>query len=139
MIYLHCPRCRLAIACRADYLMILTNCPRCLARAAITAPLFASPLNGAELHASDREPAHAAELAHTPQPGNAPAMTRADPARQPPRRAPADAVAATAQRRPGSSRGAAHTRGGARASGRVMPGHGVAALAAGQRRGRRVA
>lgn len=51
MIYLHCPRCRLAIACRADYLM-LTNCPRCLARAAIAAPLFTSPLNGAELHAA---------------------------------------------------------------------------------------
>lgn len=54
MIYLHCPRCRLAIKCVADYL-ILTNCPRCLARAAIAAPLFASPLNSVELHATNRE------------------------------------------------------------------------------------
>ncbi len=53
MIYLHCPRCRLAIKCVADFL-ILTNCPRCLARSAITAPLFSSPLSGLELHASQR-------------------------------------------------------------------------------------
>ncbi len=67
MIYLHCPRCRLAIACRADYLM-LTNCPRCLAHAAIVAPLFTSPLNSAELHAAQpRAPARAAELVHTPR------------------------------------------------------------------------
>jgi len=51
MTYLHCPRCRLAIKCRAEYL-ILTNCPRCLARTAITSPLFVSPLDGAELHAA---------------------------------------------------------------------------------------
>jgi len=51
MTYLHCPRCRLAIRYRAHYLT-LTNCPRCLAHAAITAPLFASPLNGAEMQAA---------------------------------------------------------------------------------------
>ena len=61
--YMHCPRCRLAIRCRADYLT-LTNCPRCLARAAIAAPLMASPLNAAELHAAGHEPTRAAELAH---------------------------------------------------------------------------
>jgi len=68
MILTNCPRCRLAITCRADYLMILTNCPRCLAHAAIAAPLFASPLNGAELHAAQPPaPARAAELVHTPR------------------------------------------------------------------------
>lgn len=50
MSYLHCPRCRLAINSRAHYLT-LTNCPRCLARAAIAVPLFSSPLNALELHA----------------------------------------------------------------------------------------
>lgn len=53
MTYLHCPRCRLAIKCRAHYLM-LTNCPRCLARAAITSPLFASPLSATELPATSQ-------------------------------------------------------------------------------------
>jgi tRNA G26 N,N-dimethylase Trm1 len=51
--YLHCPRCRLAINCRAAYLT-LTNCPRCLARAAIASPLFMSGLNASELHATTR-------------------------------------------------------------------------------------
>jgi len=51
MTHLHCPRCRLAIRCRADYLR-LTNCPRCLARAAITSPLFTSALNATDLHAA---------------------------------------------------------------------------------------
>ncbi len=50
MTYMHCPRCRLAIHCRAPYLT-LTHCPRCLARAAIATPLFASALNGHELRA----------------------------------------------------------------------------------------
>jgi len=50
MSYLHCPRCRLAIRCRAHYLA-LTSCPRCLARARIVSPLFASPLTARELHA----------------------------------------------------------------------------------------
>lgn len=48
MTYLHCPRCRFAIRCRAHYLM-LTNCPRCLGRSAITSPLFTSSLNAIEL------------------------------------------------------------------------------------------
>jgi hypothetical protein len=52
MTYLHCPRCRLAIKRRVDYLT-LTNCPRCLARAAITVALFASPLNALELRDGD--------------------------------------------------------------------------------------
>ena len=51
MSYLHCPRCRLAIRCRAEYLT-LTNCPRCLARAAIPTALFASDLDAYELRAS---------------------------------------------------------------------------------------
>ncbi len=52
MTYLHCPRCRLAIRSRADYLGP-TNCPRCLARAAIASPLFQSARNGLELRADD--------------------------------------------------------------------------------------
>jgi hypothetical protein len=59
--YLHCPRCRLAINCRASYLM-LTNCPRCLAHAAIASPLFASALNASELHATSDRPAAAWRL-----------------------------------------------------------------------------
>jgi hypothetical protein len=50
--YLHCPRCRLAIKCRVDN-PIPVNCRRCLARAAIAVPVFASQLNGAELRAAD--------------------------------------------------------------------------------------
>lgn len=53
-IYLHCPRCRLAIKCRADNLTLI-DCPRCLARAAIAAPLFASPLNDTDLHAAEND------------------------------------------------------------------------------------
>lgn len=49
MMYLHCARCRLAIRVRADYL-ILTNCPRCLARAGLASRMFSSPLNATELH-----------------------------------------------------------------------------------------
>jgi hypothetical protein len=54
--YLHCPRCRLAIRCRAHDLE-LTDCPRCLARARIVSPLFASPLDAHELRAGERLPA----------------------------------------------------------------------------------
>jgi hypothetical protein len=50
--YLHCPRCRLAIKCQVDN-PIPVNCRRCLARAAIAVPVFASQLNGAELRAAD--------------------------------------------------------------------------------------
>lgn len=53
--FLHCPRCRLAIRCRAPYLTLI-NCPRCLARASITSPLFASPLNASELRGENRAP-----------------------------------------------------------------------------------
>lgn len=62
MTYLHCPHCRLAIRCRAHYLM-LTKCPRCLARTAIRSALFASPLNAIELHDEGR-PARA-PVTHT--------------------------------------------------------------------------
>jgi hypothetical protein len=48
MTYMHCPRCRLAIRRRVNYLT-LVHCPRCLARTAIAVPLFTSPLNAAEL------------------------------------------------------------------------------------------
>ena len=54
MTYLHCPRCRLAVRCRASYLTF-TNCPRCIARAAIVSPMFSSPLDGAQLRAAARE------------------------------------------------------------------------------------
>jgi tRNA G26 N,N-dimethylase Trm1 len=62
--YQHCPRCRLAIRCRATYLS-LTNCPRCLARAGIVSPLFHSPLNAMELRAAEppEDPALKAALA----------------------------------------------------------------------------
>jgi hypothetical protein len=49
MSYLHCPRCRLAIRCRAGFLT-MGHCPRCLAHAGIATTLFASPLNAYELH-----------------------------------------------------------------------------------------
>ncbi|HEV7805596.1 MAG TPA: hypothetical protein VGO80_07260 [Solirubrobacteraceae bacterium] len=55
MTYLHCPRCRLAVRCRASYLAF-TNCPRCIARAAIVSPMFSSPLDGAQLRATERPP-----------------------------------------------------------------------------------
>jgi hypothetical protein len=80
MTYLHCPRCRLAIRCRAHYLM-LTNCPRCLARARIVSPLFASPLDAHELHAGDGLPAiRAADPSPLPRSGGElPAIRAADP------------------------------------------------------------
>jgi hypothetical protein len=56
MTYQHCPRCRLAVRCRASYLT-LTNCPRCLARAGIVSPMFTSPLNAAELRGTEPDPA----------------------------------------------------------------------------------
>lgn len=59
MTYLHCPRCRLAINSRAPYLT-MTQCPRCLARAAIRTPLFASALNGHELRA--RQPRRVGDI-----------------------------------------------------------------------------
>jgi hypothetical protein len=55
MTYLHCPRCRLAINCRAPYLT-MTHCSRCLARATILKPLFASTLNGHELRVGPATP-----------------------------------------------------------------------------------
>ena len=55
MTYLHCPRCRLAIKQRVDFLT-LTNCPRCLARTAIAVPLFRSPLSAADLRRHEAQP-----------------------------------------------------------------------------------
>ena len=55
MLYQHCPRCRLAIRCRASYLA-LEHCPRCLARAGIATAMFTSPLNAVELRAGGSEP-----------------------------------------------------------------------------------
>ena len=65
MPYQHCPRCRLAIRCRASYLA-LEHCPRCLARAGVLTTLFTSPLDAIELRAaeSDVEPAMSAPAAH---------------------------------------------------------------------------
>lgn len=51
LMYEHCPRCRLAIRCRAHYLA-LERCPRCLARTGLAVALVTSPLNGAQLRAS---------------------------------------------------------------------------------------
>ncbi|MEY2516979.1 MAG: hypothetical protein QOJ89_4337 [bacterium] len=48
MLYQHCPRCRLAIRCRASFLA-LEHCPRCLGRAGILTTMFTSPLNAIEL------------------------------------------------------------------------------------------
>jgi tRNA G26 N,N-dimethylase Trm1 len=58
MTYLHCPRCRLAVRCRASYLAF-TNCPRCIARAAIVSPMFSSPLDGAQLREAGADRQHA--------------------------------------------------------------------------------
>ena len=50
MTYLHCPRCRLAMAQKAAWLRVV-NCPRCLARAGIGVELFNSPLPPDSLYA----------------------------------------------------------------------------------------
>ncbi|MGI8800633.1 MAG: hypothetical protein ACR2KV_00440 [Solirubrobacteraceae bacterium] len=47
MIRQHCPRCRLAIAVRAENLMV-TNCPRCLARAATPVTMSVLPAGAPE-------------------------------------------------------------------------------------------
>jgi hypothetical protein len=65
-VYLHCPRCGLAIRTRAGYLT-LERCPRCLGRAGIVTRMFASPLNAGELRAADLE---ADEVGTRPQPGD---------------------------------------------------------------------
>jgi len=54
MTYLHCARCKLAIQSGLNC-VTPTTCPRCVARAGIAAPLFASTLNGVEMRARDRE------------------------------------------------------------------------------------
>jgi hypothetical protein len=54
MLYQHCPRCRLAIRCRASYLA-LKHCPRCLGRAGIVTAMFTSPLNALELRCAEKD------------------------------------------------------------------------------------
>jgi hypothetical protein len=83
MTYLHCPRCRLAIRCQAQYLT-MTNCPRCLARAAVASPLFSSPLTAAQLRASERDVVMVA-----PSPGaRAASLDRSGPSARPTRGRP---------------------------------------------------
>jgi hypothetical protein len=66
MLYQHCPRCRLAVRCRASFL-VLEHCPRCLGRAGIVTAMFSSPLNAVELHTAQKdgggEPAFRAQAA----------------------------------------------------------------------------
>lgn len=50
MTYLHCPRCRLAMAQKVAWLGMV-HCPRCLARARIAVELFSSPLPPDSLYA----------------------------------------------------------------------------------------
>ena len=50
--YLHCPRCRLAMAQKHAWLA-MAHCPRCLARARIAVELFSSPLPAATLYAEN--------------------------------------------------------------------------------------
>ncbi len=94
MLYRHCPRCRLAIRCRASYLT-LEHCPRCLGRAGILTAMFTSPLNALELRdtATDGNPAiaaHAARETHAPRP----VRTVPRPVRRP-RPRPLNALAST--------------------------------------------
>jgi tRNA G26 N,N-dimethylase Trm1 len=69
MTYLHCPRCRLAVRCRASYLTF-SNCPRCIARAAIATPMFTSPLDAHELRVAQRatDPEPRVPVAHRRRP-----------------------------------------------------------------------
>ena len=50
MTYLHCPRCRLAVAQKAAW-MGMVRCPRCLARGGVAVELFSSPLPPDSLYA----------------------------------------------------------------------------------------
>lgn len=52
---LHCPRCRLTITPKADWLTI-EHCPRCIARAHLAVALVASPPGPAELYATGAQP-----------------------------------------------------------------------------------
>jgi tRNA G26 N,N-dimethylase Trm1 len=47
--YWHCPRCRLAIAERADGQPPPPECPRCRTYSDVSSPLFPSPLTAREL------------------------------------------------------------------------------------------
>jgi hypothetical protein len=48
--YLHCPRCRLAVAQKAAWLGMV-HCPRCVARGRVAVELFSSPLPPDRLNA----------------------------------------------------------------------------------------
>ena len=50
MNYLHCPRCRLAVAHKAARFGMV-HCPRCLARGRVAVELFSSPLPPESLYA----------------------------------------------------------------------------------------
>lgn len=50
MAYLHCPRCRLAIAKKVTWLGMV-HCPRCLARGHVAVELFSSSLPSDRLYA----------------------------------------------------------------------------------------
>lgn len=53
--YLHCPRCRLAIARKVAWLG-MTHCPRCVARDRVAVQLFSSTLPPDKLYAERRQP-----------------------------------------------------------------------------------
>jgi hypothetical protein len=53
--YLHCPRCRLTITPKADW-MAMRHCPRCIARAHIAVELFSSPRTAQALYADNPTP-----------------------------------------------------------------------------------
>jgi len=54
MSYANCPRCRLSIVVRAATLAP-RHCPRCIGRARVLAPMFASPLPIRLLSGDDSE------------------------------------------------------------------------------------
>jgi hypothetical protein len=61
MSYLSCPRCRLTIRIRAPYLA-MRNCPRCLARAGLPTPMYATPRRVAALDKPARIPPSATDV-----------------------------------------------------------------------------
>jgi len=74
--YANCPRCRLSIVVRANALMP-RHCPRCIGRARVLAPMFASPLPMRLLSADGADGADGAEGAEGAE--GAAAEQRAEP------------------------------------------------------------
>ena len=72
MLYQHCPRCRLAIRCRASFLA-LKHCPRCLGRAGMLTAMFTSPLNAVELRVAQADGDGEPRFGAHPAPATAPA------------------------------------------------------------------